>query len=103
MLYHDDVRFGKLFIVIILFLRGFGVFLLPQVKVDLGDGDGPRAVIWVLGRARRGGDDNRDGGHVTDCLRDVITEGELEIICDVSEGFIKKGSVVGASVVEDVL
>ncbi len=33
----DDVRFGKLFIVIVLLLRSFGVLLLPQVEVDLGD------------------------------------------------------------------
>ena len=48
-------------------------------------------------------DYNRDGGHATYCLRYVVTKGELEVICDVSEGFIKKGSIVGPSIVEDVV
>ena len=55
------------------------------------------------GLGAEGGDDNRDGGHVMHCLRYVVTEGELEVIGDVVEGFIEKGSIVGASIVEDVV
>jgi hypothetical protein len=103
LLYDNNVGLGELLFVVVLLFRSLRVFLFPKVEIDFWN----REPLGGVGRVRctlwGGWDGDRDGSHVSNCLRDIVAEGELKVVCNIFERFVEKGRIVLASVVEDVV
>ena len=79
------------------------MFLLPKVDVNVVDLDNFTRIIRVLFVLRNSGNVHNNGGHRSDCLRDLVAINKLNIISDLFEGAVEHGRVMRAHVIEYVV
>jgi hypothetical protein len=100
----DDVGTSHFFLILVELCCGLLVFLLPEVCFNFRDQkEWPIGVVWVWLRSVDWQDGDGDRHHCSDCLQDLITVDQLEMVRDVFEGVMETGCIVRAGIIKNVV